>query len=36
MKKYKLLFNIGFVTMLICSASCNKYLNDNVNKANHC
>jgi len=33
MKRYKFLFNIGFVAMLICTASCNKYLNDNVNKA---
>ncbi len=33
MKKYKHLLYIGFAIMLICTASCKKYLNDNVNKA---
>jgi len=33
MKRFKILFNIGFAAILICTASCQKYLNGNVNKS---
>jgi hypothetical protein len=32
MKRFKILFNIGFAVMLTCTVSCKKYLNDNINK----